>query len=209
MRIPTILGGVGKNPLDATARVYIDTNVDEEFRSYAWMIAKHESKAGDRVYNQFNPSGSRKELPNWGSPDGWGLCQIDRSANTSPNDVIVTSEVYNWKTNVLAMNAVLSDKLNTCNRFIGYFRNTYGELPTWVEPDNVFTNIGGQSVSAKDWAVMTLYNGVEGVEESQVSGRRIRSPVVFLPQEGAWRFCRNTNDYVVVTVSDSLMEEEE
>ena len=56
----------GKNPLDAIARAYIDANVDEEFRSYAWMIAKHESKLGDRVYNQFNPSGSRKELPNWG-----------------------------------------------------------------------------------------------------------------------------------------------
>lgn len=34
-------------PLDATARAYIDANVDEEFRPYAWMIAKHESKSGD------------------------------------------------------------------------------------------------------------------------------------------------------------------
>ena len=32
----------GKNPLDEIARAYIDANVDEEFRSYAWMIAKHE-----------------------------------------------------------------------------------------------------------------------------------------------------------------------
>ena len=37
--------------------------------------------------------------------------------------------------------------------------------------------------------------------------RRIRSPVIFLPQEGTWRFCSNANDYVVVTVNDSLVEE--
>ena len=37
--------------------------------------------------------------------------------------------------------------------------------------------------------------------------RRIRSPVIFLPQEGTWRFCSNANDNVVVTVNDSLVEE--
>ena len=39
----------GKNPLDATARAYITANVDEEFQQYAWMIAKHESKYGNRA----------------------------------------------------------------------------------------------------------------------------------------------------------------
>ena len=74
----------GKNPLDATARAYITANVDPEFQPYAWMIAKHESKSGNRVYNQFNPSGSKLELPNktdgtnsW----GWGIAQIDKGRN--------------------------------------------------------------------------------------------------------------------------------
>ena len=40
-----------------------------EFVSYAWKIAKHESKEGvGRVYNQFNASENQyKELPNWGT----------------------------------------------------------------------------------------------------------------------------------------------
>ena len=99
--------GVGRQTIEARSNRYdhlgrrVQKVTPEATHTYfydGWMIAKHESKSGDRVYNQFNPSGSRKELPNWGSPDGWGLCQIDRSANASPNDVILTSEVYNWKT---------------------------------------------------------------------------------------------------------------
>ena len=54
----------GKNPLDADAKAYIDAHVDPEFVDYAWMIAKHESKSGSRVYNQFNPADPLKELPN-------------------------------------------------------------------------------------------------------------------------------------------------
>ena len=49
----------GKNPLDATARAYITAHVDPEFQPYAWMIAKHESKLGSRVYNQFNASNNQ------------------------------------------------------------------------------------------------------------------------------------------------------
>ena len=39
----------GKNPRDAVARAYIDAHIDAEFRDFAWMIAKHESKSGGRV----------------------------------------------------------------------------------------------------------------------------------------------------------------
>ena len=73
----------GKNPTDASARAYITDNVDEEFQSYAWKIAKHETIVGlgrpvngvitnAMCYNQFNPTGQYKELPNFGAPDGWG-----------------------------------------------------------------------------------------------------------------------------------------
>ena len=101
----------GKNPLDATAKAYIDANVDAEFRDYAWMIAKHESRDAvtGQIYNQFNTSGKYKEMPNRGAPDGWGMCQIDRSRN-DPEVAInytTTAETYNWHRSVESMNVVL------------------------------------------------------------------------------------------------------
>ncbi len=63
----------GKNPRDASVEDYIEENIDAEFRNIARMIAKHESKLGSYCYNQFNVSGNRKELPNRGGGDGWGI----------------------------------------------------------------------------------------------------------------------------------------
>ena len=100
----------GKNPLDATAREYIDAIVDAEFQPYAWMIAKHESKFRSRFYNQFNSSGRMAGLPNktdGASRWGWGMCQIDRGSNNWH-----TAEVYDWHENVAAMNATLRQKRN-------------------------------------------------------------------------------------------------
>ena len=200
----------GKNPLDAIARAYIDANVDEEFRSYAWMIAKHESKLGDRVYNQFNPSGSRKELPNWGSPDGWGMCQIDRSANAFPNNVVNTSEVYNWKTNVLAMCNVLRDKRNRYEEVIRWFRTEYqnDHSTQWFEPDNVKTNIGGAIITARQWSIMTFYNGAGGCPYLPFQGHDDEpSPIHFDPVTTNWVLYTNVHDYVPTVLSDSMFQD--
>ena len=206
----------GKNPRDAVARAYIDANVDAEFREFAWMIAKHESKSGNRVYNQFNPSGNKKELPNLGAPNGWGMCQIDRSGNDSQVAInyTTTAETYNWHENVLTMNAVLREKKGTCNKFVGHYRNIYGDHPSWVEPENYTRTIQGHVVSAKTWACLVLYNGVDSrIPSKNVGGHKFQSPIEFVAGTssgtGQWIFHDNAKAYgnaVMAEQSQSSVE---
>ena len=114
----------GKNPMDSMVRAYMAANIDLEFRSYAWKCAKHETIVGLNAnslgvitnavcYNQFNPRGRYKELPDFGSPDGWGIGQIDRSGNEeSEFNYTTTKEVYDWQESIDSMNSVLREKKN-------------------------------------------------------------------------------------------------
>lgn len=196
----------GKNPLDATARAYVTSNVDAEFRPYAWMIAKHESKQGSRVYNQFNSNGATAELPNWGDPHGWGIAQIDKGRNGD-----TTAEVYDWHENVAAMRAKLNEASNNAMRFIGYYSSAYSSLPNWAEPPS--TNINGQTVSAQMWSILTLYNGSKGIpaQTTPTSNRTFYSPVQFIPSTGEWKFHTNSYnpDYVRDVLTDSGQQEVE
>ena len=196
----------GKNPLDETALAYINANVDADFQPFAWMIAKHESLDDGRVYNQFNSNEDLKELPNktdganrW----GWGMCQIDKGQFGD-----TTAEVYDWHVNVASMNSMLRQKTNQFyTRFVRYYRNRYGTDPSWVEPENDVHTIRGISVSAKMWAYLILYNGVEGVPVQTVGRRSFRSPIEFVPstagQAGRWVFHDNVNAYGDSVLRDS------
>ena len=198
----------GKNPLDQTARAYIDANVDADFQSYAWMIAKHESLMNSRVYNQFNPEGGSRELPNKTAGEGrwgWGVCQIDRGEFGD-----TTAEVYDWHANVTGMNSVLRQKTNQFyTRFVGYYRTRYGNDPSWVEPENFVRTIQGLSVSAKMWAYLILYNGTEGVPTQTVGRHRFSSPIEFVPgslgQPGSWIFHENSRTYGDSVLRDRLL----
>jgi hypothetical protein len=185
----------GKNPLDAVVKNYIDSNVDEEFRDYAWMIAKHESRnpPTGQVYNQFNPSGGNyKELPFKGNGDynwGWGIGQIDRGENNSR-----TAEIYDWHENVKSMNATLRNKRSNALRFLGYYASAYSNQSNWSDPPS--TNINGHVVSAEMWATMTLYNGASGIPEQRTPthNKVFFSPLQFNPQTGEWLFHQNTRN---------------
>lgn len=183
----------GKNPLDADARARIDASVGAAFQAYAWAMARHESRQGNRVYNQFNTQATIEGTLNFGEPNGWGVCQIDR---TAPEGGVTTAETWNWHTNVGAMNAKLVEKQTTYNRFIGYFRDSYGEQANWTEPPAEHA-IGNTTLPAEAWGVMVLYNGTGGVPWSEVpthSGE-FRSPWVFNPTTGVWTFHDNQNLY--------------
>ena len=199
----------GKNPLDATAKAYIDANVDTEFQSYAWMIAKHESKSGARVYNQYNPSGNKAELPNktagtnyW----GWGIAQIDKGRNGDS-----TAEVYDWHVNVASMNTILRDKRADAIRFLGYYSSAYSNLPNWTDPPS--TNINGNVISAETWSILTLYNGAYGIPGQKTPSHNItfHSPLQFVPTTGQWLFHHNSKNpnYVRDVFTDSETQEVE
>ena len=197
----------GKNPLDATARTYITAHVDPEFQSYAWMIAKHESKSGNRVYNQFNPSENQyKEKPTWGYPYGWGMAQIDKGENGD-----TTAEVYDWHENITAMNVVLRSKRADAIRFLGYYSSAYSNLPNWTDPPS--TNINGHVVSAEMWSTITLYNGAHGIpgQTTPTHNSEFSSPLQFIPVSGQWIFHSNTinPNYVRDVFTDSEAQETE
>ena len=198
----------GKNPADATARAYITANVDAEFQSYAWMIAKHESmNTGNRVYNQFNAAGTQKEKPNWGTPHGWGIAQIDKGRNGDS-----TAEVYDWHENVASMNATLISKRNRYNEIIRWYRAAYqNDASThWTEPNNVTTNVNGTVISGRQWAIMTLYNGSGGthpVPFAEHSGES--TPIHFDPATTNWVLYTNSNNYVPVVYGDAYTTEVE
>lgn len=211
----------GKNPMDATARAYITSNVDEEFRPYAWKCAKHETIVGLSTnslgvitnavcYNQFNPRGRYKELPDFGSPDGWGIGQIDRSGNEdSEFNYTTTREVYDWHESVASMNSVLREKKNMYLEIVGWFRTQYQNDPNtnWIEP-NVTTNVSGVVLTAREWSIMTLYNGSGGCPRLNIPGRpRNRSPIHFDPRTSRWILYTNMNNYVPKVMAESGAEE--
>ena len=200
----------GKNPKDEVAKAYIDANVDADFRDFAWMIAKHESKQGSRAYNQFNPGAGLSERPFKGNDTitasgtvvtnyGWGMCQIDKGSTG-----LVARVVYDWHLNVMEMNAKLVSSLETFNRFLGYFRDLYRNDPTtrWYEPDLVTTNLDGRAVSLKEWSVLTFYNGAGGCPRIMLDGRMRRTPLEFDPVSTNWIFHLNTWQYPIRVNAD-------
>lgn len=214
----------GKNPLDADARAHIDASVGTAFTAYAWGMPRHESRFGPRAYNQFN-AGVTNGTPFFGAPDGWGVCQIDRISNReipntdptqyypvdhaglTPNQLTSTEEVWNWHVNVTSMNAKLLDKQAVYNRFIGYFRDSYGEQENWTEPPAAHT-IGNTTLPAEAWGVMVLYNGADGgVAQSTTPTHPsppFRSPWRFNPTTGVWTFDDNSQDYAAGRVRPEL-----
>jgi len=104
--------------------------------------------------------------------------------------------VWNWQTNVVAMNTKLVEKQTTYNRFIGYFRDSYGTQLNWTEPPTQYTE-GATTLPAEAWGVMVLYNGAGGVPQSTTPTHPsvFQSPWVFNPTTGAWAFHDNQNQY--------------
>ena len=192
----------GKNPLDAEARAHIDASVGAAFDDYAWGMARHESRQGNRVYNQFNTQATIEGTLNWGTPNGWGVAQIDRPIN---NPGVTTAEVWNWRQNIEAMQGKLVEKQTVYTRFIGYFRDSYGNQANWSEPPAAHT-IGNTTLSAEAWGVMVLYNGSGGVPFSFPPSRPqgFQSPWIFNPTTGAWTFHDNLNNYASGRVRPEL-----
>jgi hypothetical protein len=166
-------------------------------------MAKHESRQGNRVYNQFNTQATIEGTLNFGGPNGWGLCQIDR---TAAEGGVTPAEVWNWHQNVTAMLGKLNEKRDTYNRFIGYFRDSYGQQANWSEPPAAHT-IGNTTLPAEAWGVMVLYNGADGgvpVSAPPSRPQGFRSPWVFNPANGSWTFHDNSQDYAAGRVRPEL-----
>ena len=66
---------------------------------------------------------------------------------------------------------------------------------------------GGGEV-ARQWSIMTLYNGAAGCQPLTVLDRpRERSPIFFDPTTSSWHLSTNENDYAPRVIEDSELEE--
>ena len=177
--------------------------LDTRFRNIVGPITRHENRQGNYIYNQFNARVVNREQPNLGDPDGWGIAQLDRSRQEGVDTT--TAEVWNWKTNLVSMAALLVEKRNMHLGFISLFRAKYGTHTNWVEPPSSYEFIPGSNIrlAADEWAEIVLYNGAGGVPWTTLvinnSTNRFRSPWVFLPNETnvnrRWTFHDNVTNY--------------
>lgn len=200
----------GKNPKDVDAKSYIQSALSA-YR-FAWAIAQHETRDGQRIYNQFNCKGSLKELPFFGGPDGWGLFQIDRSSESGET---TTKEVYSWEENVSAGQSKLNQKKSDAERFIRWIRNLWGSDSRWEEPPVTWT-ISSSQFTPIELATIVLYNGAHGVPWS--SGKNdnggsvtFRSPWSFDPNKPSgqrWTFHDNTNPVSGIHYATAVIEDE-
>jgi hypothetical protein len=102
----------GRNPENSTIEDYISNNSTNN-RWYYMPIMKHESGGGYQ-FNQkdgdrYGPGEKNYErAPLWGTPDGWGLMQLEEGARNNYLDDIEAGEdgrrpqqlLWNWKDNV-------------------------------------------------------------------------------------------------------------
>jgi hypothetical protein len=212
----------GMNPPDANVEAYAKFEMPDFCRDYAWAILRHESTDGNYVYCQFNAQENKlkgltnkttdtkddngKPVKQW----GWGISQQDKGALDNPKntDYVTTAEMYNWRTNIgSAVKKIVASRA-THNRFMGYFKATYGNS---VEPPTEMPyEIGGLTMTTEQFAVIVLYNGADkktiprsdvwkGNYEADGKTKKfeaIWSPVTFNPTgNGEWAFHDNKYGY--------------
>ncbi|MDQ0782158.1 PAAR-like protein [Chryseobacterium sp. W4I1] len=158
----------GKNPTKETVKKYMN---DKGYLKY-WPVYRmilHESgsefhpvvrqfwdpefvgKGKNRKEAVYGPSGrvfESKGIPNYGEPDGWGICQIDFSyekrkktdqdyisrINKNPN------YIWNWKENLsIKMDKKISDKLDAAKDYLEKLlkKSNYLVKPTEQEEGNL------------------------------------------------------------------------
>lgn len=204
----------GKNPLDEDSRNYAINHAGASNHRAAWAICQHESRQGSRVHNQFNASGSTKELPNFSgnypTEDGWGIAQLDRPMGVSAT----RDDVYSWKSNINKLFQELDSKKADAERFIRWIRNKWGNDARWEEPPVSWT-VSSSTFDSMALAAMVLYNGASGIPSIPVtkddgSPWSVRSPWSFDPSRPAgnrWVFRDNVNpvnhrNYATAVITD-------
>ncbi len=187
----------GKNPPDSVAKQRIQAESDSHW--YAWAVARHESRQGLYVYNQFNSpqTPTLGGSPNWKSPDGWGMMQVDSIRGTP----VTTQEVYDWQANVASGIAMLDQAKADAQAYFDAVERTYPAQ--WEDPPSAYTpEDATTSLTALEAATIQLYNGASQVRslDDGVGGQAVyRSCWEFdenAPAGQRWVFVANPNDYV-------------
>ena len=72
------------------------------------------------------------------------------------------------------------------------------------------TNVNGVVMSARQWTIMTLYNGAKGTHDLNFPGHDYEhTPIHFDAATTNWVLYTNANNYVPKVVNDSGLQETE
>lgn len=189
----------GRNPSDDGVKQFVEQKRGKYW--YAWAVAQHESRQGNRVFNQFNSYGRVANEPNYGPPDGWGLYQIDSARGAE----VTTNETWDWRTNVEGGIGELRTCEEHTHAYMDAIKRTYPS--TWEEPPATYTPPGCETVLTwEEASIIQLYNGASIVRRlKNASGyyTYYRSCWKFYPGNPSgkrWRFVPNRNNYVYKVV---------
>ncbi len=195
---------LGENPQDNIVVDYLRSRMGMHW--YALPIAKHESRIGSRIYNQFNEGTvSYTDEPNKGDPDGWGVMQLD---GNGLNRIITSEEVWNWKINVNNGVDVVSTKRNSFSVSIAQYSNyAKNKWPAeWEEPPTTMVISGTNTVlSLEEVCTIQLYNFAKVIWTIPGHINKYLSCVDFDPTEPSgsrWFFVKNPNDYVYKVIKE-------
>jgi len=213
----------GKNPKDADVEAYIRQVAPPILRDLAVDIAKIESmqpvgkdpatgKPLWYIFNQYNAGTFTNRTTKKVTPvgtlnissdtNGVGIAQI--TSGPKP-----TAVAHNWKRNVQRQGEILADKHTVHTNFMGYFKNTYSNHPSWTAPPAAYTT-NGITMAHYEWGSMMLYNGAD--EEciplstlKKVDGKliKVRSPMVFT--NGTWILYDNREHYLRTMTTDMML----
>jgi hypothetical protein len=184
----------GDNPDDSADEAFISANAGVHW--YADAIVRHESFQDPFRYNQFNNSfgGSTYgpdwddifKAPNFGGPDGWGMMQIDRSAEES---TATEQELWSWKQNVLSGIAELTQKRSDANEYFLAVERTFPQQ--YEDPPSL--EISATTLAPLDAATIQLYNSGAVAANLLIPGGDLENPNDYTIYRSCWRFTPSAN----------------
>jgi len=141
----------GKNPEDSDVESYIDDNASSKLW-YAKAVARHESGGSYMQFNEVGDLGPNwsdyKNCPNWGTPNGWGMMQLD-TPDPDPQTL------WSWQANVAEGISRLESKRQAADNYFEAIERTY---PNEYEEPLSYT-ISDTTLTALEAAAIQLYNG--------------------------------------------------
>ena len=173
----------GQNPLKTDVYTFVDANWPPH--EYAKRMAQSGTTLvpNSTTIFQFNRTPSSgvpnrfTGTPNWGTPDGWGMFQIDHQGNCAV-DPVPTTVLWNWMSNTEAGIKVMRQKVLD----VDYREELYDTYLTTVPgiPQNIPTRptlvtMYGVQLNARMACSIVAYNGFAGIPTFPALGTNYRT----------------------------------
>lgn len=194
---------LSRNPSDSTARKIIARERGPFW--FAEAVSRHESRQGQKVFNQFNTLGRVVNQPNYGAPDAWGLFQIDSARGKE----ISSMEAWDWRSNVQAGIEEFQKGVRDTKLYLEALQRTYPEK--YEAPPSHYTPPGCKTkLTFEEASILQLYNGASVVKKLKTQYDTLsfyRGAYQFFPGNPSgqrWKFIPNKNDYVRTVLKNEV-----